>query len=131
MLLRVVFSFGLVCGLAAASDQQLGSLLSSTPKTLRDCTQKALQNALDASRQKRIAKENELKGGINLGLLLNSSQPHVVASVMPLKAPSDACAIPLTQERVSPGTRFELNTIPTHGPLDSGIQHPHGPTCRN
>lgn len=131
MLLRVVFSFGLACGLAAASDQQFGSILSSMPKTLRDCTQEALQNALNTSRQKRIAKENELKGGINLGRLLNSSQPHALASVVPPKTLSHACAIPLTQEHVSPGTRFELNTIPTHSRLDSGIQHHHGSTCRN
>lgn len=131
MLLRVVFSASLACGLAAASDQELGALDRSA-KTLQACTQIALQNAVNTARQKKIAAQNELNGGINYPYVLwGDSRKTSSKTAFRAQSGIPACSIPLTQGRPSAGTRFELNKIhPLNNQFDAAIAHPQLPVCR-
>lgn len=114
MLLRLVLSVGLVCGVAAASDQPL-MVLNTTPRTMPACTQLALQNAVNSSRQKKLMQKNVMAGGINYAYVLGNDQPALMTK--PLVRSKDqapnGCVIPLTRENPSPGTHFDLHSLPS------------------
>ncbi len=130
MLYRVVFSFGLACGLAAAADQPLEGLLNTSNKSLQACTHQALENAVSAARQKKIAKENKLEGGVNWADVFGPGNRRLDASVRRNPEPT-ACSIPLTQMVIPPGTRFELKRIhPLDNRFDPFIVSPPLPVCR-
>jgi len=75
MVLRLVFSAGVLCGLSAASDQPLRALNTSTARSMQACTQLALQNAVNPARQKKLMQDNIMAGGINYSYVLGSDRP--------------------------------------------------------
>jgi hypothetical protein len=114
MLLRLVLSTDVACGLAAASDQPL-QVLNTTPRTMQACNQLALQNAVNSTRQQKLMQQNVMAGGINYPYVLGHDQSKVMTRTI-AKAKDQApngCAIPLTREHRSPDTRFELHAGPS------------------
>lgn len=130
MILRLVLSAGVLCGLSAASDQPLRALNASAARSMQACTQLALQNAVNPARQKKLMQDNVMAGGINYAYVLGGGQPkHGIKIVAKAKSGDrDGCVIPLTQERVSPGTRFELRKVPSNFGFDS-MKHSGLPVC--
>ena len=114
MVLRLVLSAGLVCGIAAASDQPL-TVLNTTPRTMQACTQLALQNAVNSTRQKKLMQQNVLAGGINYPYVLGYDQPNVMPKALAKSKDQTpkGCVIPLTRENPSPGTHFDLHSLPS------------------
>lgn len=128
MLLRVILSASLAYGFAAASEVPL-NLLGNSPNSLQACTQTALQNAINAGRQKKLAKENLAKKGVDYAHVLGAEPARKI--IIRAQAKMPACSIPLTQGRLSAGTRFELNKIyPPSRSFDSTMNHSGLPVCR-
>jgi hypothetical protein len=75
-------------------------------------------------------RDNVMAGGINYGYVLGGDQPkHGIRTVAKAKIRDHGnCAIPLTQEQVSTGTRFELRKLPSNFGLDS-MAHSGLPVC--
>jgi hypothetical protein len=97
MFLRLILSAGLMCGLAAASEQPL-QVLNTTPRTMQACTQLALQNAVNPARQKKLAQQNVIAGGINYPYMLGHDHQKLDTKtiISAQNQPPGGCAIPLT-----------------------------------
>lgn len=130
MVLRLVVFASLLCGAAAAYNQPKQALNTSTPLSMQTCTQLALQNAMNPARQKKLMRDNIMAGGINFAYVLGGDQPkHGIMTVNKAKIGDHGnCVIPLTQEQVSPGTRFELRKLPSSLGIDS-MGHSGLPVC--
>jgi hypothetical protein len=130
MVLQLLVSAGVLCGGAAAYDQPLQALNASTPHSMQACTQLALQNAVSPARQKKLMRDNVMAGGINYAHVLGNDRPkHGTKLIAKAKIGDHGdCVIPLTQEKASPETRFELRKLPSNFSSDS-MGHSGLPVC--
>lgn len=130
MVLRLLLSAGMLCGVAAAHDRPLQALNTSTANSMQSYTQLALQNAVNPARQKKLMRDNIMAGGINYAYVLGADQAgHGIKTVARAKISDHGnCVIPLTEEQVSPATRFELRKLPSNFGLDS-MGHSGLPVC--
>ena len=130
MLLRLVLSAGFVCGFAVASDQPL-QVLNTIPRTIQACNQLALQNAVNSTRQKKLMQKNIMAGGINYPYVLGYYQPKDMTQALARSKEQvpNGCVIPLTRENPSPGTHFDLHSLPSPKFGVDSMTHSRMPVC--